>query len=177
MIIYSLWQPLYDDNVINLLQFIKQMLSFLEIHVYFQEKKHDNFFLSARFVDADVCVVLCLQCIRDSVIIVEEPSENASKYRVKLCRTAVFVLIVQKRMLIIIYNHHEIKTYMQCSKSSQWYGHLVHRKALNMSQHCVGRHLLGELKNKCSPTKKKLQRNKFSFGQITPRTPACRAVR
>lgn len=53
-----------------------------------------NFFLSARFVDADVCVVLCLQCIRDSVIIVEEPSENASKYRVKLCRTAVFVLIV-----------------------------------------------------------------------------------
>lgn len=87
------------------------MLSILEIHVCFQEKKHDNFFLSARFVDADVCVVLCLQCIRDSVIIVEEPSENASKYRVKLCRTAVFVLIVQKRMLIIIYNHHEIKTY------------------------------------------------------------------
>lgn len=70
------------------------MLSFLEIHVYFQEKNNDNFFLSARFVDADVCVVLCLQCIRDSVIIVEEPSENASKYRVKLCRTAVFVLIV-----------------------------------------------------------------------------------
>lgn len=94
------------------------MPSFLEIHVYFQEK-NDNFFLSARFLDADVYVVLCLLCIRDSVIIVEEPAESASKYRVKLCRTAVFVLIVEKRMLIIIYNHNEIKTYMQCLKSSQ----------------------------------------------------------
>lgn len=110
--------PLQDDNVINFLQFIKQMPSFLEIHVYFQEK-NDNFFLSARFLDADVYVVLCLLCIRDSVIIVEEPAESASKYRVKLCRTAVFVLIVEKRMLIIIYNHNEIKTYMQCLKSSQ----------------------------------------------------------
>lgn len=73
------------------------------------------FFLSACFLDADVYVVLRLLCIRDSVLIVEEPAESASKYRVKLCRTAVFVLIVQN----IIYNHHEIKTYMQCSKSSQ----------------------------------------------------------
>lgn len=172
MIIYSLWQPLYDDDVINLFAVYQIDAFFLGNTCLFSRKKHDNFFLSARFVDADVCVVLCLQCMRDSVIIVEEPSESASKYRVKLCRTAVFVLIVQKRMLIIIYNHHEIKTYMQCSKSSQWYGHLVHRRALNMSQHCVGRHLLGEL-----TYKKKLQRNKFSFGQITPRTPACRAVR
>lgn len=131
MIIYSLWQPLYDDDVINLFAVYQIDAFFLGNTCLFSRKKHDNFFLSARFVDADVCVVLCLQCIRDSVIIVEEPSENASKYRVKLCRTAVFVLIVQKRMLIIIYNHHEIKTYMQCSKSSQWYGHLVHRRALN----------------------------------------------
>lgn len=134
-------------------------------YMYIFKKKTWQFFLSARFSDADVCVVLCLQCIRDSVIIVEEPSESASKYRVKLCRTAVFVLIVQKRMLIIIYNHHEIKTYMQCSKSSQWYGHLVHRNALNMSQHCVGRHLLGGLKNKCSPTKKNYREINFHLAK------------
>lgn len=165
MIIYSLWQPLYDDDVINLFAVYQIDAFFLGNTCLFSRKKHDNFFLSARFVDADVCVVLCLQCMRDSVIIVEEPSESASKYRVKLCRTAVFVLIVQKRMLIIIYNHHEIKTYMQCSKSSQWYGHLVHRKALNMSQHCVGRHLLGELKNKCSSTKKNYREINFHLAK------------
>lgn len=50
-------------------------------YMYIFKKKTWQFFLSARFSDADVCVVLCLQCIRDSVIIVEEPSESASKYR------------------------------------------------------------------------------------------------
>lgn len=113
------------------------------------------FFLSACFLDADVYVVLRLLCIRDSVLIVEEPAESASKYRVKLCRTAVLSLSYRTSSITTTRSRHTCNAQRVVSDIDSWYTGGTEGRYINMSQHCVGRYFLGELKNKCSPTKQK----------------------